>query len=49
MKKYKLRIGCECSEIIEVEAENEEDAIEQALLKYNCAGNSPLFEEFIND
>lgn len=49
MKKYKVRVNCACFDIIEVEANNKEEAKEMAEQDYSCAGNQGEFCEFIED
>ncbi len=47
MKKYIVRINCSSFQDIEVEAESKEEAIDEAMLIFNCDGASPGFGEFI--
>ena len=48
MSKYVIRINCSYFEDIEVDAENEQEAIEQAEIKFNCAGGCPEFSEVLS-
>lgn len=47
--KYKVRINCPCFQDIEVEAENEEEAKEQALMEFQCPGYEGEFGEFLKE
>ena len=46
-KKYKIRINCCGSQIIEVEAATLEEAKEEALKIFNCQGSEGEFGEVI--
>jgi hypothetical protein len=47
MKKYTVRIGCAGYQDIEVEANNQEEAKEEALNLFNCPTPEGEFIEFI--
>lgn len=43
--KFLIRVRCDCYKDIEVEAESEDDAINEATREFNCDGGTGIFEE----
>lgn len=47
MTKYKVRLNCPAFYIIEVEAETKEEAIQEALLHFQCDCSEGEFDCFV--